>query len=512
MTAAAVGKISLSLDGSDQRAAKQALLQARSLELSYALSEDDDARLPSGVLETARIVCLTELLLLRGFQDELYFHEDEPRGVVASPRNEARALATVLAALQAMPAHTPGRASALKHVIQLCNDYGKSSAAPQTDGETEIPEGNAMFAWAKSEGVQCRVRQAVLHGTARGAVAANDIEAGEEAVSVPQHLLMSYKTALQSDEGSVYKVLMQHHELDGDTIALLWTIRERTRPVSKFREFFNWLPATFLTGLSCSDSAVQCLEGTPLQAEVLEAQQHLRNTYNQLLPALNELYPETFSPQVYSWEAYLWAAQLWYAYGMQVELPDGEKLVCLVPVASLFNHALHPHIINYSKLDPVTDCLNFPVFRRCCQEEEVFLFYGALPAEKLLLFYGFLPAEPNPFDNYPVGKHAPVTSVTTQLCIGKRITSKLLASLRVALLAEDDAHVSKENEQSVFGTLRSIVESLLQPIVDSQPEAEAISAYSTGDRMVEAAMKYRQEQHVFLESVMKDLCDQMPSR
>ena len=70
---------------------------------------------------------------------------------------------------------------------------------------------------------------------------------------------------------------------------------------------------------------------------------------------------------------------------------------CLVPVATLLNHALWPHIVHYSQLDEQDGCLKLQMFRSAAKGEECYLSYGPLPNYKLLLFYGFtLPH--NPYD------------------------------------------------------------------------------------------------------------------
>ena len=70
---------------------------------------------------------------------------------------------------------------------------------------------------------------------------------------------------------------------------------------------------------------------------------------------------------------------------------------CLVPVATLLNHAVWPHIVHYSNLDAQDGSLKLQLFRAAAEGEECCLSYGPLPNYKLLLFYGFTLFE-NPYD------------------------------------------------------------------------------------------------------------------
>jgi histone-lysine N-methyltransferase SETD3 len=54
---------------------------------------------------------------------------------------------------------------------------------------------------------------------------------------------------------------------------LLWSIRERYNPSSKFKIYFEALPANFNTGLSFGIDALAALEGTLLFDELMQARQ-----------------------------------------------------------------------------------------------------------------------------------------------------------------------------------------------------------------------------------------------
>ena len=83
--------------------------------------------------------------------------------------------------------------------------------------------------------------------------------------------------------------------------------------------------------------------------------------------------------------------------GVQVKWPDGSCKECLVPYASLLNHSVRPHIVQYGQLDAATGQLCFPLFRPVAKGHQCFLSYGPLSNLKLMLFYGMAIPD-NPYD------------------------------------------------------------------------------------------------------------------
>lgn len=174
---------------------------------------------------------------------------------------------------------------------------------------------------------------------------------------------------------------------------LLWSIRERYNPSSKFKIYFEALPANFNTGICSSFSsernsifnlssfhlyefpglsfgidALAALEGTLLFDELMQARQviycygiallilqitielvwpvsyllfqHLRQQYDELFPMLCIKFPDIFKQDVYTWDNFLWACELWYSNSMMVVLSSGKLTTCLIPIAGLLNHSV----------------------------------------------------------------------------------------------------------------------------------------------------------------------------
>ncbi|CAI5535842.1 unnamed protein product [Closterium sp. Naga37s-1] len=272
--------------------------------------------------------------------------------------------------------------------------------------------------------------------------------------------------------------------ISDESIALLWTIQQRHDPSSFYAPFFNALPAAINTALTWPETAVRAVQGTLLHTHIGRARQHIHAEYHSLFPALSQRYPSLFPPALFSLSAFTAAAELWYAYAMRIALPSppppphaaaaasspsapaaaalllsmqgawqlggggagqaGETtaLPCLVPLASLLNHSLYPHITHFSTLEPAVPSpspltpsssastsspasasplssssvpppstsslhstshrLNLRLERPVRAGQQCFLSYGPLPSHDLALFYGFLLPSRNPYDCFPL--------------------------------------------------------------------------------------------------------------
>lgn len=78
----------------------------------------------------------------------------------------------------------------------------------------------------------------------RGCAAASDLPAGCSVISIPSSLLLTYKTAAETDFGRVLTKI----GLDPETLAVVWTMVERWDEESIARPFWKALPERFDTG------------------------------------------------------------------------------------------------------------------------------------------------------------------------------------------------------------------------------------------------------------------------
>ncbi|RRT40759.1 hypothetical protein B296_00030310 [Ensete ventricosum] len=316
-----------------------------------------------------------------------------------------------------------------------------------------------LLKWGKDHGVRTKLKIACksvylsfhlptdFEEAGRGAVASEDMGIGDIALEIPESLIISEDLVYNSD---MFDVLKNLDGITSDTMLLLWSMRERFNPNSKFKIYFDTLPEEFNTGnivfchcspgLSFGVDSLTVLEGTLLLEELLQS-----------------------------------------------------KELC-------------PHILHYGRVDPESKSLKFPVSRPCEAGDQCNLSYGSFPSSHLIMFYGFLPKGDNPYDVIPLdfdapeaedGGNLPLTDENvsaTHMVRGTWLSKgdeahayglppRLLAHLRAVLktdraglasrTSEDGVRlllyslVDRDVERNVLETILSIFEPMLEGICDS---------------------------------------------
>ncbi|KAI3775319.1 hypothetical protein L1987_49890 [Smallanthus sonchifolius] len=256
-----------------------------------------------------------------------------------------------------------------------------------------------LLQWGESNGVKSRLAIAYFEGAGRGAIASEDLEVGDIALEIPASVIISEDFVHKT---SMFPVLEKVEGMSSETMLLLWSMKEKHNIKSKFKIYFDSLPETFNTGLTFGINAIMALEGTLLLDEIVQAKEHLRSQYDDLIPSLCKNYPDIFPPELYTWDEFLWACELWYSNSMKIMFSDGKLKTCLVPVAGFLNHSISPHIMHYGRVDNTTNSLKFPLVRPCKAGEQCYLTYGNLSSSHLITFYGFLPKGDNPYNVIPL--------------------------------------------------------------------------------------------------------------
>ncbi|CAK9169427.1 unnamed protein product [Ilex paraguariensis] len=351
------------------------------------------------MLQRARITHLDDV--------ELYFvgvYASQHVGF-CSPRNELEALHSILSLIdETLSSGKNINRNVLQHLrngtVVMIHDVGDKYG-----DETQIVTGcscekeKCLLQWGESYGVRTKLDIAYVKGAGRGAIAREDMKVGDIALEIPVSLIISEDLV---HESAMFPILEKIDGISSETMLLLWSMKEKHNHNSKFKSFFDTLPEAFNTGLSFGIDAIMALDGTLLLEEIVQAKEHLRCQYDELLPALCNDHPDVFPAEVYTWEQFLWACELWYSNSMKVMFTDGKLRTCLIPVAGFLNHSICPHIMHYGKVDSTTNSLNFPLSRPCNAGEQCFLSYGNFSSSHLVNFYGFLPQGDNPYDIIPL--------------------------------------------------------------------------------------------------------------
>lgn len=223
-------------------------------------------------LAAARVLCLRE--------EEAYWVESSADFIEPiNPRNEAAALSLLLANRQQVCA--PKDAPRQEALLVLSEGYdalcpSSLSHSPSSTLERfsdDTPEAR-LQSWATQQGVRSCVSAATFGGGLRGAVADDDIQAGDCVMSVPASMLINYQTARESDFG---KALCQLPDLGDETIAVIWTMVDRHDDESTHTAFWSSLPSAIGTGLSADDEDIRLLEVQSMAVLVLHCGVHLFN-------------------------------------------------------------------------------------------------------------------------------------------------------------------------------------------------------------------------------------------
>ncbi|XP_016514628.1 ribulose-1,5 bisphosphate carboxylase/oxygenase large subunit N-methyltransferase, chloroplastic-like isoform X1 [Nicotiana tabacum] len=347
--------------------------------------------------QSSRIINLDEL--------ELYFGGEDVTDLLEfnSPRNEMEALNSILTAIaklggehSASTALQELRVATVNVISEVAKNF-KEERKVVTESSCE--QEKCLQQWGEDEGVKSQLEISYFEGAGRGAVARQDMRIGDIAMEIPLSIVISENLVHASQ---MHSILGEVEGMSAETMLLLWSMKEKHNPDSKFKLYFDTLPEKFKTGLSFGIEAIMSLDGTLLLEEIVQAKEHLRAQYDELFPALCNDHPDVFPPELYTWEQFLWACELWYSNSMKIMFNDGKLRTCLVPIAGFLNHSSCPHIVHYGKVDFTTNSIKFPLSRPCNAGEQCFLGYGNFSSSHLLTFYGFLPQLDNYYDVIPL--------------------------------------------------------------------------------------------------------------
>ncbi|KAH7861513.1 hypothetical protein Vadar_027210 [Vaccinium darrowii] len=470
------------------------------------------------LLQRARIMCSDEL--------ELYFSGVDVNSVhLYNPRIELEALHSILSFIN------KALSSGYHTISDILHDLRDSSVNMiQELGDKFRPESRivtnyscdkerSLLLWGESKGVRRTLEVAYFEGAGRGAIATKDLKVGDNALEIPVSAIISEELVCESD---MFPILEKIDGISLETMMLLWSMKEKHNPDSKFKLYFDALPEVFNTGLTFGVDAIMALEGTLLLEETVQAKEHLRTQYDELFPALCNDHPDIFPTELYTWDQFLWACELWYSNGMKVMFTDGKLQTCLVPIAGFLNHSLCPHVLHYGKVDSATNSLKFPLSRPCNAGEQCYLSYGKFSSSHLVTFYGFLPQGENPYDviSLDIGAKiedcsedcCPLSNWTNHMVRGTWFSKNhgifhyglpppLLDHFRLARSPiETNTNENLETELEILEDIRSTFEDMLETLGETNPDNSA-----SWD--VKLAMEYKDQQRRIISSIVTSCHD-----
>ncbi|KAL4589998.1 hypothetical protein LXL04_002915 [Taraxacum kok-saghyz] len=431
------------------------------------------------MLQRARIIQANEI--------DLYF-----KGVgFCSPRNELESLNSILSVL-ANKSKSMGEEQTRPKVFQdltnatlnMIHEFSNNIIDDtKIVASWNLEKEKRLLQWGESNDVE---------GGGRGGIAREDLEVGDIALEVHISAIISEDLIYETD---MFRVLEKVEGISSETMLLLWSMKEKYDTNSKFKLYFDSLPQAFNTGLSFGMEAVMALDGTLLLEEIIQAKEHLRSQYDDLVPSLCNEYPNIFPSHLYTWEKFLWACELWYSNSMKVMFNDGKLRTCLVPIAGFLNHSITPHIMQYGRVDPTTNFLKFPLSRPCRIGEQCYLSYGNLSSSHLITFYGFLPKGDNPYDVIPldidlsevdssIEEMNPMCNWSTHMVRGTWLSNNngifnyglpipLLEHLREARMVLIDSNIPAQEklqvELEILQDLHSTFDAMMENFAETEP-------------------------------------------
>ncbi|XP_024980101.1 uncharacterized protein LOC112517038 isoform X1 [Cynara cardunculus var. scolymus] len=476
---------------------KKKLLEVKGFDpkIKVKIKSDCSIKLVKSVLEEmlqmARIIHSDEVDLYFGGIDAF-----RPVGF-CSPRNELESLRSILSIVDSSVSNGEQirpkvfqdlRNATLDMIHEFGSNIGKDA---QILANWNLDREKCLLQWGKSNGVKARLDIAYIEGAGRGAIAREDLTVGDIALEIPVSIIISEDLVHKTN---MFPVLEKVEGISSETMLLLWSMKEKHDINSKFKVYFDALPEAFNTGLSFGIEAVMALDGTLLLDEIVQAKEHLRSQYDDLVPSLCNEHPDIFPPEVYTWDEFLWACELWYSNSMKVMFSDGKVRTCLIPIAGFLNHSISPHIMHYGRVDSATNSLKFPLTRSCRAGEECYLSYGNLSSSHLITFYGFLPKGENPYDVIPLDidlsevdsteEAHPISNWSTHMVRGTWLSDNhailhyglpppLLEHLRQArslmLQSNITAQENLESELEILEDLQSTFDAMMQNLGEREP-------------------------------------------
>ncbi|KAF6145468.1 hypothetical protein GIB67_032591 [Kingdonia uniflora] len=239
-------------------------------EETLLLSASDSPHLTLKVmLEVARVVYLDEA--------ELYFGgvNVSPPIEFYTPKNELSSLNSILSLIDvSIKSAKHDRVELLSALhdatIDMIKAFGDNNGEETRIEKPPSHTEELLLRWGETHGVRRKLQIAHVEGAGRGFVAIEDLKIGDVALEIPESIVICEELVCDSYMIHILK------EIDGistETMMLLWSMKERYNLDSKFKIYFETLPATFNSGnelVLVSDVVAVIVATTSLSRNVIE--------------------------------------------------------------------------------------------------------------------------------------------------------------------------------------------------------------------------------------------------
>ncbi|CAI5731497.1 unnamed protein product [Hyaloperonospora brassicae] len=342
-----------------------------------------------------------------------------------------------------------------------------------------------------------------------GVLAKQTLPCGQVTLQVPFKLTMTVESAARSDLAAV---LEKYPQISSDEVLALHVMHERNKGTrSFFAPFLASLPTTFDLPVFWSDTELNELRGTNVLLLTRLMQQQLERDFQTIHQEVTKAFPDIFaSLPTLTLEDYTWAMSVIWSRAFGVNR-GGKYLRLLCPAMDMFNHdvSLCNPLDDFVSFDDEKQMMVHHVPTEVTNGNAVHISYGQYSNAKLLYSYGFV-AQGNPrravdfwvkvppADPYRKLKQTILDAndltreQTYDFCgtlFRNDVDERLLATLRVILMNEQDMHLYKKafmlsmisvhNELAVYNNLQNACRRKLETFPTTLEEDEAILTNAT---------------------------------
>ncbi|KAL3882936.1 hypothetical protein ACJMK2_029238 [Sinanodonta woodiana] len=254
--------------------------------------------------------------------------------------------------------------------------------------------------WMKKNGFEkCCLEPAIFNETGRGLMTKKTIVPGEIIISIPEQLLITTTTVLQSEiQDKVKRWTPKLSSQQAIAVFLIWEFTKGRQ--SHWFQYIACLPMSFTTPLYFKKAELSQLPVSVYSKAVKEINK-IKTAYDDIASFSKEHWKEFH--EVFNFNNFRWA---WYVINTRSVffkeenseyLTSDENNIALAPFLDMLNHSSHANI--QAGFNHTTQCYEIKTFDKYKPYEQVFISYGPHNNSHLFIEYGFIILD-NPHDVY----------------------------------------------------------------------------------------------------------------